>query len=64
MKPREEIRRSLKWVEETDSEEYVSCVEVKEVICAVGVNGNKDKVFATMLLNEHDIRLIRQWGYC
>lgn len=56
VKPWEETRRSLKWVEETDSDEYIPCVEVKEGICAVSVNGNKDKVFAAMLLNGRDIR--------
>ncbi len=41
-------------MEDVDSDEYIACVDKK--VCAVEVNQNKDKVFATMLLNDRHIR--------
>ena len=55
VKPRER-RESLKCVEDVDSDEYIACVELRKSVCAVEVNQNKDKVFATMLLNDRHIR--------
>ena len=42
-----ERRETLKWVEETDSDEYFICVELKNSVCAVEIDENKDKIFAT-----------------
>lgn len=53
VKPRER-RESLKWVEETDSDKYIACVELSS-IWAVEIDDNKDKVFATMLLNDSHV---------
>lgn len=55
VKPRERLE-SLKWVQDVDSDEYIACVELKESVYAVEVSQNKDKVFATMLLNDRHIR--------
>ena len=55
VKPRERLE-SLKWVQDLDSNKYIACVELKESVYAVEVSQNKDKVFATMLLNDRHIR--------
>ena len=46
--------KSLKWVEESDSE-YIACLEVKGDVCAVGVAASRDKICATMHLNNHPL---------
>ena len=42
-------------VEDSDFEEYVACVDVKEHICAVENPNRKDKLLAVMLLNGHRV---------
>ena len=52
------LRRVLKpvhAVEDSDFDEYVACVDVKEQVCAVENPDRKDKLPAVMLLNGHRV---------
>ena len=49
-------RKSVNTVEDSDSDEYVASVDVKERVCAVEGQLRKDKLFATMLLNGQQVQ--------
>lgn len=42
-------------MEDSDFDEYVACVDVKEQVCAVENPSPKDKLLAVMLLNGHRV---------
>lgn len=47
------VRKPVHAVEDSDFDEYVACVDVKEQVCAVENPDHKDKLLAVMLLNGH-----------
>ena len=47
------VRKPVHAVEDSDFDEYVACVDVKEQVCTVENPDRKDKLFAVMLLNGH-----------
>ena len=49
------VRKPVHAVEDSDFDEYVACVDVKEQVCAVENPNRKDKLLAVMLLNGHRI---------
>ena len=49
-------RKSVHTVEDSDSDEYVASVDVKERVCAVEDRYRKDKLFATMELNDQQVQ--------
>lgn len=65
---RKKLRKSLKWVEEC-----IACLEVKGNVCAVGVAARRDKIFATMHVNNHplcfqldsgaSVNMLSQWDF-
>ena len=50
------MRKSVHVVENSDSDEYVASIDVKERVCAVEDQQQRDKLFATMLLNDHKVQ--------
>ena len=42
-------------MEDSDFDEYVACVDVKEQVCTVEKPDHKDKLLALMLLNGHRV---------
>ncbi|PFX17543.1 Retrovirus-related Pol polyprotein from transposon 17.6 [Stylophora pistillata] len=50
------VRRPVHAVEDSDLDEYVTCVDVKKQVCAVEKPNHKDKLLAVMLLNGHPVR--------
>ena len=51
------VRKPVHAVEDSDFDEYVACVDVKEQVCAVENPSPKDKLLAVMLLNGHRVPL-------
>ena len=49
------VRKPVHAVEDSDFDEYVACVDVKEHVCAVENPNRKDKLLAVMLLNGHRV---------
>ena len=49
------VRKPVHAVEDSDFDEYVACVDVKEHVCAVENPDRKDKLLAVMLLNGHRV---------
>ena len=49
------VRKPVHAVEDSDFDEYVACVDVKEQVCAVENLDRKDKLLAVMLLNGHRV---------
>ena len=49
------VRMPVHAVEDSDFDEYVACVDVKEQVCAVENLDRKDKLLAVMLLNGHRV---------
>ena len=54
--PSRHNRKPVYTVEDSDSDEYVACVDVKEQVCAVDNQYRKDKLLATMVLNDHQVQ--------
>ena len=48
-------RKILHAVEDSDFDEYVTCVNIKEQVCAVEKPDHKGKLLAVMLLNGHRV---------
>ena len=49
------VRKPVHAVEDSDFDEYVACVDVKEQVCAVENPDRKDKLLVVMLLNGHRV---------
>lgn len=49
------LRKPVHTVEDSDFDEYVACVDVKEQVCAVEKPDHKEKLLAVMLLNGHRV---------
>lgn len=47
------VRKPVHAVEDSDFDEYVACVDVKEQVCVVENPDHKDKLLVVMLLNGH-----------
>ena len=45
------VRKPVHAVEDSDFDEYVACVDVKEQVCALENPDRKEKMLAVMLLN-------------
>lgn len=54
--PARRNRKPVYAVEDSDSDEYVASVDVKERVCAVDGQYRKDKLFATMVLNDQEVQ--------
>ena len=71
--PCEGSKKLLKWVEESDFEEYIACLDIFEDVYAVGVAASKNKIFATMSLIDYplcfqldsgtSVNVLSQWYY-
>ena len=48
-------RKILHAVEDSDFDEYVTCVNIKEQVCAVEKPDHKGKLLAVMLWNGHRV---------
>ena len=49
------VRKPVHAVEDSDFDEYVACVDMKEQVCAVENPDRKDKLLVVMLLNGHRV---------
>ena len=49
-------RKPVHAVADSDFDEYVACVDVKEEVCVVEKPDHKDKLLAVMLLNGHRVQ--------
>ena len=49
------VRKPVHAVEDSDFDEYVACVDIKEQVCAVENPDRKDKLLVVMLLNGHRV---------